>query len=116
METMLTYLLPLVTALGGLFSGKFLSKRERKKSDLQLINEAISPLITSISQLTEQNNEVVGKLLDEQDKNLKLLAEKAEWIKERGELKAKIERLEKTVLSLEKKIDELIKEKNEKEK
>ncbi len=89
------------------FVGKWQTKRERKRSDFQMINEAISPLITSIGQLTEQNNELVQKLMNEQDKNLKLLAEKSAWIEEREELNQKIDKLQRTVNTLSKKIDQM---------
>lgn len=96
------------TGFFGWFFGKLQTNRERKKTDLQLINEAIAPLLTSISQLTKQNNEMVCQLLTEQDKNLKLIEEKSQWMKERSELIEKIERLEKQVSTLSKKVGELI--------
>ena len=107
-----------VAAGTGLFAwlfAKMQTKRERKKSDFQLISETINPLLESIKLLTEQNNEVVGKLLCEQDKNLVLIREKTALAIEREELIAKIEKLEKQVSNLCKKIDQLKKPNNEKD-
>lgn len=89
--------------------GKMQTRRERKKSDLQLVSEAVSPLVQSIKELTEQNNEVISKLMSEQDKVLQLMSEKAALINERGELLEKVEKLERQVNCLTKKINELVK-------
>lgn len=89
--------------------GKMQTRREKKKSDLQLISEAVSPLVQSIKDLTEQNNEIISKLMKEQDKVLQLMSEKSALINERGELLEKIEKLEKQVHCLTKKINELVK-------
>ena len=78
------------TGFFGWLFGKWQTPRERKKSDLQLINEVLSPLLDSVRQLTEQNNEMVGKLRAEQEEKLLLIEEKSEWIKERAELKSVI--------------------------
>jgi chromosome segregation ATPase len=97
------------TGFFGWLFGKWKTPRERKKTDLQLINDAVSPLIDSIRQLTERNNEMVGKLIREQEEKLHLLEEKNEWIKERGELNAIIKKLEKEMASMNKKIETLLK-------
>lgn len=106
-------LIPTATAAGTGFVAwiysKLKTRREKKKSDIQLINEAISPLLTSIKQLTEQNNEMVCRLLAEQDKNLQLLEERSRYQTERHELIKKIDSLEKTVKQLQKTVKEYIK-------
>ena len=97
------------TGFFGWLFAKLQTRSERKKTDLQLINEAITPLLCSIKDLTEQNNDMVNRLLAEQDKNLQLIAEKSEWIKERGTLMEKIEELERQIKTLNKKINGFIK-------
>lgn len=97
------------TGFFGWLFGKLQTPREKKKTDLQLINEAISPLLASIKDLTSQISEMTSRLIEEQDKNLTLTQEKSEWKKERIELVAKIDKLEKTVNCLNRKINELIK-------
>ena len=70
-----------------------LTKREKKASDLELIEKAISPMLNSITNLTNHLDEVTAKYAAEQRKNLKL-------IKEKGELLLRIASLEKEVQKL----------------
>jgi chromosome segregation ATPase len=92
---------------------KMQTRRERKKSDIQLINESVQPLLLSIKALTEQNNDTVCKLLAEQDKSLKLIEEKSKWQAERHELIEKIDGLEKKIQHLQKTINKYIKNNEE---
>lgn len=85
------------------FLGKIKTRREKRNSDLELIDRSILPLLDSIGKLTAQNNEVVAKLLAEQNKNLLLVQEKSELL-------AKIDKLEKQINILNKKVNELIKQ------
>ena len=85
------------------FLGKIKTRREKRNSDLELIDRSILPLLDSIDKLTAQNNEVVVKLLAEQNKNLLLVQEKSELL-------AKIDKLEKQINILNKKVNELIKQ------
>ena len=112
-EVLPTSAIALVTGLLGWLFSKLQTRREQKESDLQLINKAISPLLASIRQLTDQSQETVQRLLAEQDKVLKLMGEKAELLRERGELVDKIEKLEKQVNCLTTKINKLMKKENE---
>lgn len=100
-----------VTTVLGWMSAKLMTKRERKQSDLTLINNAISPLLNSIRELTEHNSSITEKLLDEQTKNLALLEEKAALMAERMDLVNKIDKLDKKVASLERLIKKLTNEK-----
>lgn len=85
------------------FLGKIKTRREKRNSDLELIDRSILPLLDSIDKLTAQNNEVVAKLLAEQNKNLLLVQEKSELL-------AKIDKLEKQINVLNKKVNELIRQ------
>lgn len=85
------------------FLGKIKTRREKRNSDLELIDRSILPLLDSIDKLTAQNNEVVAKLLAEQNKNLLLMQEKSELL-------AKIDKLEKQINVLNKKVNELIRQ------
>ena len=103
-------LIPTITAtiagfLTWLFN-KLKTKRERKDNYIELINKALNPLLDSIKQLTEQNNELVVKLVKEQD-------EKTELLTERYELKETILKLEKKIQVLEKQVNKIMK--NEKD-
>jgi len=93
--------------LGWLFS-KLQTRRERKKSDLQMIHESTANLVESIKILTQRNGELINELMEEQKKHLTLLKEKLEWQTEREEFIAEIEGLKKEVKALTKKINELI--------
>lgn len=102
-----TLLASMGAALMGFFTwlySKWQTKREKKKTDLDLINDAIRPLLESIQNLTTRHNELIQKYIEEQNEKLALLAEK-------GELIEKIEHLEKQVKDLNSKINKLLKEK-----
>lgn len=105
---------PLITGLLGWFGSKFQTTREKKKTDLEIINGAIEPLLKSIADLTATVERTNSKLIAEQEKNLALLQEKAALLAERETLTSKIESLEKKVARLTKMVQNLTKE-NEKE-
>lgn len=106
--------LPVVTGLLGWFGSRFLTAREKKKTDLEIINGAIAPLLNSIGDLTTTVERINAKLIAEQEKNLALLHENAELQAERENLTGKIENLEKRVARLTRLVQNLTKE-NEKE-
>lgn len=108
MDTLIQILLCFATAAIGWMFSKLKTQREKKESDLDLVNKSVTPLVESITKLTEQNNELVGKLTAEQDVSLRL-------IKEKGELLEKIEQLEREISDLRKQINKLIRKTNEKD-
>ena len=91
-----------VTGFCGWFFSKLLTPREKKKTDLEIINAAIKPLLVSISELTERLKAVTTDLMDEREKNLKLTME-------RTELLGKIDNLEKEVRKLQRQVAKLTK-------
>jgi len=110
METTITQiLLCFATAAIGWAFSKLKTNREKRDNDLNFVNNSVAPLVKSITDLTEQNNEIVRKLVAEQDKNLKLL-------KEKGELLEEIEGLRKEVNELKRKLETFIKKQNKNEK
>lgn len=99
----------IATAAVGWSFAKLQTRRERKKSDLQIINDAISPLLTSVQSLTEYNNKLVLLYLDEQrerlvaqEKNKALEEERDTLSKKVSQLTDKIDKLEKTIKKLAK--------------
>lgn len=114
METVWQVLLCLCTAAIGWLFSKLKTKRENKQTDLQIINEAIKPLLSSISELTEHVNRVTNDLIDEKKRNLELMNERTTLRNEIGGLTEKIALLEKKVGSLTKLIQRQQKENNEK--
>lgn len=97
------------TSSCGWFFGKLQTKREQKQSDLQIIEEAVSPLLTSINDLTEHNNRLVEQYLEEQkqrlaiqEENKNLKAERAELAEQVSRLTVKVEKLERTIKRLAK--------------
>ncbi|MDR0438450.1 MAG: hypothetical protein LBH22_09175 [Bacteroidales bacterium] len=76
-------------ALGWLFS-KIKTPREKKATDLDLINKAIAPLLKSITDLSHHNTETIDKLVKEQAKNRSL------WL-ENSRLADKVENLQKQI-------------------
>lgn len=104
----ITYLIiPTASALVGFITKSLMTRRERTKSDLEIINQAITPLLSSIRELTEQNNSLVARLTDEQTKVLQYMQKNKELLEERSELIAKIDKLTKQVELLKKMIRDL---------
>lgn len=98
------YILPVVTGVVGWLGSNVKSRRANKQTDLQIINEAIQPLLMSIKELTDHNRTLTGDLVEEQKKTLALMEEKRAWLAERGDLVGQIEKLTKRVASLERAI------------
>lgn len=94
--------LPVLTAVLGWLGSKWQTSREAKQSDIKLINEAINPLLLSISELTKTLQDTNGKLIEEQQKNLQLTVE-------RNTLANKIEKLTKQINELKQALDKLTK-------
>lgn len=97
-------IVPVLTSACGWFFGKLQTRREQKQSDLQIIEQAVTPLLTSIRDLTEHNNRLVEQYLDEQrqrlaaqEENKALKAECAELAEQVSRLTAKVDRLERTI-------------------
>lgn len=78
------------------------TKRQAKKEATDNYSTAINQLVENINSLVEQNREVVARLVEEQDKVFSLQ-------KERSELLDKVDRLQKTVECLTRKLDKYIK-------
>ncbi|MDR2890758.1 MAG: hypothetical protein LBV18_04040 [Alistipes sp.] len=98
------YILPVLTAVLGWLGANIKTRRANKQTDLQIINEAIAPLLKSIRDLTDHNRTLTGELVEEQKKSLALVEEKRAWLAERGELVGQVEKLTKRVASMEKTI------------
>lgn len=105
--------IPLVTAAIGWAFAKLKTGRERKQSDLELINGAVSPLLESIRDLTNHGNNITEKLLQEQTKNLELMERNAALLTERIDLVKKLGKLEREVATLTKEIKKLTAEKDQ---
>lgn len=101
------YIIPVLTAALAWFGANIKTRREKKKTDLQIINEAIKPLLTSITELTNHNRELTGDLVEQQTDNLKLLEEKRAWLAERGDLLEEMGKLRKQVDALAKEVKKL---------
>lgn len=104
---------PFVGVIVGYLTRALTTRRERKKSDLEIINAAITPLLESIKQLTEQNRELVLKLADEQRKTLEYMRSNRSLLEERAELISKVDRLTKQIELLKKMLREHLKDANQ---
>ncbi len=100
MEIVYQVALPIITAATAWFFSKLKTTRECKQSDLQLINEAISPLLKSIAELTQHVKNITAELVDEKKNNLQLLEEKSALLTEIEGLNSKVASLEKQIQSL----------------
>jgi hypothetical protein len=83
------------------FWQKLKTKRERKRDDLQLVNESIATLLGSIQSLTEQYANLAKKYAEEQEKNLAYLQEN---INLKGEIHLLRKEVERLTLIVESKI------------
>lgn len=103
-------LLPLSGLIVGFLTRALTTRRERKRSDLELINMAIAPLLESIRSLTEQNSQLVEKLASEQRSTLEYMERVKGLQEERTELIAKIDKLSRQVENLKKLLKDYIKD------
>lgn len=106
------YIIPVLTAALAWLGAKIKTRREKKQTDLQIINEAIKPLLTSITELTNHNRELTSDLVEQQTDNLKLLEEKRAWLAERGDLLEEMGKLRKQFDALAKEVKKLRGEKD----
>jgi chromosome segregation ATPase len=101
---MTQYIGELITLFVGGFATWFWqrlkTRRERKESDLKLINESINPLIESVRILTTHNSELAQKVVTVSEQNLRYLNEVIS-------LKGKVQDLEYTIKKLTVEIEEL---------
>jgi chromosome segregation ATPase len=104
------YIIPILTAALAWLGANIKTRRANKQTDLQIINEAIAPLLKSITELTDHNRDITQKYVEEQGKTLGLLEEKRAWFAERGDLLDKVDKLSKKVTSMEKMIRKLTSE------
>ena len=102
--------LMVAAAVVGWFGSNVKSRRDKKQTDLQIINEAITPLLQSIKDLTDHNHGLTEKLLAEQTKNLAMLEERRSLLDERDNLADQVEKLNKRVALLERAIRKLAKD------
>lgn len=109
----------IITAIASWIFSKLMTKRERKKSDMEFVSSSVENLLLSIEKLTEQNTSLVNDLKTEQEKNLKLMKENNALLQDKINLSAKIEVLSKKIDRQNKEIAELsaiVKGKNNDEK
>lgn len=91
-----------VMAVVGWFSSKAMTKREKKKSDMELISSSTENLLAGINQLTSQNKALVDELKIQQEKNLQLIKENNELLLDKQTLSNEIKKLRKEVEQLRK--------------
>ena len=88
------------TALVTWVVSKLMTPREKRNSDLDVINKTIQPLLESISELTTHVRAVTEELVSEKAKNLELINERSALLQEVEAMANKITSLEKKVTSL----------------
>lgn len=97
----------IITAVVSWILSKLMTKRERKKSDMEFVSSSVENLLLSIDKLTAQNTSLVNDLKSEQEKNLVLLKENNALLQDKINLSAKIEALSKKIDKQNKEIAEL---------
>lgn len=102
--------LPLSGVVVGYLSRLLTTRRERKKSDLDLITESVTPLLNSIRELADQNRELVDKLADEQRSCLEYMKQNKSLLEERAELVSKINKLTRQVDEMKKMLKDYLKD------
>ena len=98
----MTMVTGIVMALVGWFTSKAMTKREKKKSDMELISSSTENLLAGINQLTAQNKSLVDELRTQQEKNLQLIKENSELLEDKLSLSNEIKKLRKEVERLTK--------------
>lgn len=78
------------------------TRKQAKRDDLNDFTASTGQMLETINSLVDQNREVIGRLVEEQGKVFALE-------KEQGELLAKVDKLQKTVDCLTRKLDKYIK-------
>lgn len=108
-ETVWQIVILLATNACTWFFGKLQTRREQKQTDLQIINQAVTPLLDSIKNLTEYNNRLVEQYMEEQrqrmeaqEENKSLKAERTQLAEQVSKLTAKVDKLERTIKKLTK--------------
>ena len=102
MDIILAYVIvPLVGLVIGWFGRKWLTPREAKKEDLDIINQSVTPLLESQIKILEQNASLIAKLSAKEEANLVTKQENME-------LRAQVSELSSKIKELENKIDRLI--------
>ena len=82
----------LVSLAAGYFTRLLMTRREKKHDDIQLLNEAINPLVESVRILTEQNKDLIQKLQEEQMARLQDIEDKRRLLDEKQALQKQLER------------------------
>lgn len=102
------YIIEIITLFFGGFSmwlwQKLKTKRERKRDDLQLVNESITTLMGGINSLTEKYAGLIIKYAEEQEKSLAYLQEN---INLKGEIYLLRKEVERLTLMVESKINKV---------
>lgn len=108
MEIFLQYILvPTVAALLGWFGQKLLTRREKKASDLSIINESVTPLLTAQKDILDQNQKLIEKLSDIEDKKLVMSDENQKLKHLVAKLTTRVKELEEVVEKLQKELARL---------
>ena len=97
----------LVSLAVGYFTRLLMTRREKKHDDIQLLNEAINPLVESVRILTEQNKDLIQKLQEEQMARLQDIEDKRRLLDEKQALQKQLERNNRKIEELNRKIEEL---------
>lgn len=96
-----------ITLILGFLGRHLLTKREKKHDDLQMVNEAVNPLLESVKMLTAQTADLIAKLTAEQTAHLESIRKTEALLAEREVLTKKIDKMNKEIETLKKRIEEL---------
>lgn len=95
---------PIITAVTGWFSANYLTKRQKKKTDLEMVNDATQSMLSTINGTLTRIDELTQKITTLQTENLQLKAE-------RVQLNMKIDTLTRKVDEMQQVISRLAKQK-----
>ncbi|MBR1773894.1 MAG: hypothetical protein IJ759_00040 [Bacteroidales bacterium] len=96
--------LPILTAVLGVWSGNYMTKRQKKKSDLELMSEGTQSMLNTINGTLQKIDDLTSQVLDLKNENTQLKTE-------RLSLNLKIDKLTKEVEELKQVINRMAKEK-----
>lgn len=107
-DLVLHIVVPIISAVIGWFSANYMTKRQKNKDDLKMVNDATQSMLSTINGTLTRIDELTQKITTLQTENLQLKAE-------RVQLNMKIDTLTRKVDEMQQVISRLAKQKGVKE-
>lgn len=100
---------PIITAVLGVLSGNYMTKRQKKKDELETVSKSTQDLIEALTQSNKKINDLTTRLVAETEEKLKYLNKVTTLEKEKISLNAKIDKMQRDIDELKQVISRLSK-------